>query len=99
LSSVASDASAAAASASTAASSSSTASAKATHAADYLEADRYIDKATTPSHWALVLIKKGTGALGEDGAVELLRQPLYDVDGSPLASTSTPRGRAVSDES
>jgi hypothetical protein len=47
---------------------------------DLMEADRYIDTTTDTGHWALVLIKKGTGALGV--GTELLRQPLYDIDGA-----------------
>ncbi len=66
--------------------------------ADLIRADRYIDKTTDADHWALVLIRKGSGGLGEDGSVELLRQLLYDLDGAALASSITPRGRSVSDD-
>jgi hypothetical protein len=60
---------------------------------DLVEADRVID--TTVSPWALVLIKKGSGALGAPGAVELLRQKLYDVTGGGVTNTSTILGRSI----
>lgn len=60
---------------------------------DLLVADRYIDKTTDPTAWALVLFKKGTGLLGV--GTELLRQPLYDVNGVALNSTTTVIGRSV----
>lgn len=62
---------------------------------DLLQATRWIDKTTDPAHWSLVLIKKGTGNLGAGGAIELLRQPLYDVDGANLHTATTPIGRSV----
>jgi hypothetical protein len=60
---------------------------------DLLEADRVVDTGVTP--WALVLIKKGSGALGQPGAVELLRQKLYDVAGVGVSSASTILGRSI----
>jgi hypothetical protein len=60
---------------------------------DLLEADRYVDTTVTP--WALVLVKKGSGALGQQGAVELLRQKLRDVGGAPITNTSTILGQSV----
>ena len=60
---------------------------------DLVEADRVID--TTVSPWALVLIKKGSGALGAPGAVELLRQKLYDVTGGGVTNASTILGRSI----
>jgi hypothetical protein len=60
---------------------------------DLVEADRVID--TTVSPWALVLIKKGTGALGAPGAVELVRQKLYDVTGGGVTNASTILGRSI----
>lgn len=58
-----------------------------------LEADRVID--TTVSPWALVLIKKGSGSLGQGGTVELLRQKLYDVTGGPITNANTILGRSI----
>jgi hypothetical protein len=60
---------------------------------DLLEADRVID--TTVAPWALVLIKKGSGALGQSGAVELLRQKLRDVNGAPVSNANTILGQSV----
>ena len=60
---------------------------------DLLEADRVID--TTVAPWDLVLIKKGSGTLGQPGAVELLRQNLRDVNGGPITNTNTILGQSV----
>jgi len=60
---------------------------------DLLEADRVIDTTVVP--WALVLIRKGSGALGDPGAVELLRQALRDVGGAPITNTNTILGQSV----
>lgn len=60
---------------------------------DLVEADRVID--TTVSPWALVLVKKGSGALGTPGAVELLRQKLYDVTGGGVTNANTILGRSI----
>lgn len=57
-----------------------------------LEADRYID--TSPTPWQLVLIKKGTGALGV--GTELLRQDLQTESGGNVTSISTFVGQQVS---
>jgi hypothetical protein len=62
-------------------------------ARDLLEADRVIDISVVP--WDLVLIKKGTGSLGQPGAVELLRQNLRDVNGAPITNTNTILGQSV----
>lgn len=59
---------------------------------DLLEADRVVDTGVTP--WALVLIKKGSGALGV--GTELLRQPLYDTNGAGLTSKNSVVGKATS---
>lgn len=61
---------------------------------DLLMADRVVDTGVTP--WALVLIKKGTGALGSDGAVELLRQSLRTADNTAVTSDGVVVGKAVS---
>ncbi len=58
---------------------------------DLLEADRVIDTGVSP--WALVLIKKGSGALGDVGAVELLRQGLHDVTGAGVTNANTILGQ------
>jgi hypothetical protein len=60
---------------------------------DLLEADRVIDTGVSP--WALVLIKKGTGALGDEGAVELLRQGLHDVSGAAVTNANTILGQSI----
>lgn len=60
---------------------------------DLLEADRVIDKSTNP--WALVLLKRGSGPLGE--GQELLRQSLYDTNGNPLNEETQTVGRVVSE--
>lgn len=60
---------------------------------DLLEADRVIDTSVVP--WALVLIKRGTGALGQSGAVELLRQKLRDVQGNAVTNTNTILGQSL----
>lgn len=60
---------------------------------DLLEADRVVD--TTVQPWALVLIKKGTGSLGQSGAVELLRQRLRDVTGAPITNSNTILGQSI----
>lgn len=60
---------------------------------DLLEADRVIDTSTVP--WALVLIKKGSGALGAPGAIELLRQRLFDVTGTQVTQPNTILGRSL----
>ncbi len=60
---------------------------------DLVEAARVID--TTVSPWALVLVKKGSGALGTPGAVELLRQKLYDVTGGGVTNANTILGRSI----
>jgi hypothetical protein len=60
---------------------------------DLLEADRVID--TTVSPWALVLIKKGSGTLGQPGTIELLRQRLRDVHGAPVTNANTILGQSV----
>jgi hypothetical protein len=60
---------------------------------DLLEADRVIDTSVTP--WALVLIKKGSGALGQPGTVELLRQKLRDVAGGAIVNISTVLGQSI----
>ncbi len=65
----------------------------ATAVKDLLEADRVVDTTVTP--WALVLIKKGSGALGQPGTVELLRQKLYDVTGGGVTNTNTILGRSI----
>ncbi len=62
-------------------------------AKDLLEADRVVD--TTVQPWALVLIKKGSGALGQQGTVELLRQKLRDVTGSPITNANTILGQSI----
>jgi hypothetical protein len=60
---------------------------------DLLEADRVIDTTVVP--WALVLIKMGSGTLGQPGAVELLRQNLRDVNGGPITNANTILGQSV----
>ncbi len=60
---------------------------------DLLEADRVIDTTVVP--WALVLIKKGSGMLGQPGAVELLRQKLRDVGGASVTNANTILGQSV----
>ncbi|HEX3725835.1 MAG TPA: hypothetical protein VHV08_06315 [Pirellulales bacterium] len=60
---------------------------------DLIEADRVVD--TTVAPWALVLIKKGSGALGQPGAIELLRQKLYDVTGGGITNSNTILGRSI----
>jgi len=60
---------------------------------DLLEADRVIDTSVNP--WALVLIKKGSGTLGQPGAVELLRQKLRDVNGAPVTNVNTILGQSI----
>jgi len=60
---------------------------------DLLEADRVIDTSVVP--WALVLIKKGSGSLGQNGTVELLRQKLYDASGNPVTNANTVLGRSI----
>jgi hypothetical protein len=58
---------------------------------DILQADRYIDTSQTP--WQLVLIERGTGAIGV--GTELLRQDLFDVEGGDVESIATFIGRQV----
>jgi hypothetical protein len=60
-------------------------------AIDFLEADRHIDTTQTP--WDLVLIKKGTGALGV--GTELLRQELKDTGGANITDTNAVVGQSV----
>ncbi len=60
---------------------------------DLLHADRVIDTSVTP--WALVLIKQRSGSLGQPGAIELLRQRLYDVTGGPIANVNTVLGQSI----
>jgi len=60
---------------------------------DLLEADRVIDTTVVP--WALVLIKKGSGTLGQPGTVELLRQKLRDVHGASITNVNTILGQSV----
>lgn len=55
-----------------------------------LEADLAVDTSVTP--WALVFLENGTGGIGV--GMELLRQPLKDVNGNTVTSTSTIIGRA-----
>lgn len=59
---------------------------------DLLEADRYID--TSPTPWQLVLVKKGTGALGV--GTELLRQDLFDEAGDDIETINDFIGQQVS---
>jgi hypothetical protein len=63
-----------------------------------LTADRRVD-ISDPEAWELVLIEQGTGELGDEGAVELLRQKMYDVHGNPLKSDKTVPGQAISEGS
>ena len=67
------------------------ASAASAAAKKLLEADRVIDTTVTP--WALVLIEKGTGALGSGN--ELLRQKLHDVSGTNVVDTTTIIGQST----
>ncbi len=66
-----------------------------TQARDMLIATRVVDTNVTP--WELVYIKAGTGQLGDEGAVELLRQPLYDTAGNPVTSKNAVIGKALSE--
>lgn len=56
-----------------------------------LEADLYIDTATTP--WDLVYIERGTGGLGV--GTELLRKALKSTAGANIGDTTTVIGQAV----
>ncbi len=59
---------------------------------DLIEADRFIDTATTP--WALVLVKNGSGGLGS--GIELLRQQLKDVSSADIDDVNTVIGQMAS---
>lgn len=58
---------------------------------DLLEADRYIDTASTP--WKLILVKKGSGNLST--GIRLLTQNLKTEGGTNISSIDTFVGQAV----
>jgi hypothetical protein len=60
-------------------------------AKNLLEADLYIDTATTP--WQLVYILKDSGTL--QTGTELLRQEIKDVDGADITATGTTIGQLI----